>query len=231
MSRPGPRPASAATPAALLRIAALSEADGARAAQLLARAFRDNPLNLGVIRSRSADRRRRVNAHGMRGLLPVALRRGLVRAAYLEQELVAVLIAARPYGYPLPPPPLASRLRTWAGQGWGVAQRWRRVFDALDARHPQQPHWYLGILGVDSERQRRGIGGRLLREWLAQVDADGGAAYLETDRRENVAFYARAGFEVVGELRVLEVPVWLMLRPRVGALQAARLSPPGEVGY
>jgi ribosomal protein S18 acetylase RimI-like enzyme len=37
-------------------------------------------------------------------------------------------------------------------------------------------------------------------------------AYLETDKPENVRFYERFGFEVVGEEEVLGVPNWFMLR-------------------
>ena len=42
-------------------------------------------------------------------------------------------------------------------------------------------------------------------------------AYLETDKRENVAFYERFGFEVVGEDEVLGVRNWFMLRSSKGA--------------
>ena len=55
------------------------------------------------------------------------------------------------------------------------------------------PHWYLSVLGVEPSQQGRGIGSTLLRDWLGQVDGDEMPAYLETDRRENVAFYARWG--------------------------------------
>jgi hypothetical protein len=38
-------------------------------------------------------------------------------------------------------------------------------------------------------------------------------AYLETDKPENVRFYERFGFEVVGEEEVIGVPNWYMARP------------------
>jgi hypothetical protein len=50
----------------------------------------------------------------------------------------------------------------------------------------------------------------------AQMDAVGEAAYLETDKPENVRFYERFGFEVVGEEEVLGVPNWFMIRPARG---------------
>ena len=52
-----------------------------------------------------------------------------------------------------------------------------------------------------------------LAHWLEQVDRDGAPAYLETDVEANVAFYARAGFRIEGESRILDVPIWRMRRP------------------
>jgi hypothetical protein len=38
-------------------------------------------------------------------------------------------------------------------------------------------------------------------------------SYLETDRRENLAFYERAGFGVQSEEEIVGVPVWRRARP------------------
>lgn len=183
------------------------------AALLLAAAFRDNPLNVAVIRSADPERRLRSNAHGMRSLLPVAQAGGFALGARAEGTLLAVLVCAPPFGYPLPAPALPSRLRCVAGQGWRVARRWRRVFEALAALHPSEPHWYLATLGVAPAWQRRGVGRRLLGHWLQGPDRDGCPAYLETDRRENLAFYAGSGFELEGADEVLGTRIWRMRRP------------------
>jgi len=49
---------------------------------------------------------------------------------------------------------------------------------------------------------------------VARFDAAGEAAFLETDKPENVRFYARFGFEVVDEASPFGVRTWFMLRPR-----------------
>jgi len=180
---------------------------------LLARAFRDNPLNLAVLAGRDGDARVRANAAGMRATLASALVHGHVLAARSGGRPRAVLIAAPPAGWPLPLPPLHLRLLTLAGQGLAAARRWREVFHALAAEHPTASHAYLCTLGVAPEHQRRGAGRALLEAWLAELDRDGARAYLETDRAENVPFYRRAGFRVVGETPVLGVRVWRMERP------------------
>ena len=45
------------------------------------------------------------------------------------------------------------------------------------------------------------------------MDAGRSAAYLETDKAENVTFYQRFGFRVTAQEDVLGVPNWFMLRP------------------
>lgn len=198
-----------------VELAALTRDSIEDTALALARAFRDNPLNRAVIASDDPQRRLTCNRHGMRALLPVALRSGDVRVARRGGRSIGALISTPPGGFPLPPSGIASRLRTLFGQGWRVTQRWAEVFDALAWRHPAEPHWYLGTLGVAPEHQRVGVGGALLRGWLAAVDRDGMPAYLETDREENLAFYGAAGFRVTEQPEVLGVSVWCMWRAAV----------------
>ena len=205
----GDRACDAAEP----RIGPLSAAEVPPLAAVLARAFRDNPLNVAVIQSDDPVFRIRCNFHGMWALLPVAQARGQVLAARLEGRLAGALVATNPYGYPLPAPPLLARFRCFWGQGWRVARRWARVFESLAALHPLEPLGYLGTLGVDPSLQGRGVGRALLGRWLAGLDREATGAYLETDRCENVAFYQRSGFRVLGETQVLGARIWRMRRP------------------
>jgi ribosomal protein S18 acetylase RimI-like enzyme len=194
-------------------IAPLRDADRERAVELLARAFRDNPLNLAVIGSGNPERRLRSNRLGTALLLPVAQAHGEVWAAHLGRELLGVLVGTPPGAYPLPPGAWGPRLRCLVGQGWRVARGWARVFEALDALHPPGPHWYLGTLGVDARHRGRGVGAALLRHWVERAEDDAASAYLETDLLENLGFYEREGFRVVREAEVLGVRVWCMQRP------------------
>jgi len=107
-------------------------------------------------------------------------------------------------------------LRGWVGHGWRVARRWEEVFEAFEALHPDEPHWYLGTLGVVASARRRGVGTALLSRWLARVDRDGAPAYLETDSARNIRFYERAGFSPEAEFSILGVRAWRMKRPPAG---------------
>ncbi len=82
---------------------------------------------------------------------------------------------------------------------------------------PDEPTWYLQILGVAPSQQGRGIGSRLIAPALALADAKGEPAYLETGEEINLRFYERAGFQVreaAAQLAPAPGPThWTMYRP------------------
>lgn len=80
-------------------------------------------------------------------------------------------------------------------------------------RDTDTPHWHLGPVAVDPDLQGQGIGSALLQAFCDHVDANGDAAWLETDKPENVRFYERFGFQVAHQEDILGVPNWFMLRP------------------
>jgi len=57
--------------------------------------------------------------------------------------------------------------------------------------------WYLFLLGVEPSRQRRGLGGALMRPVLERADSGQLACYLETENERNVAFYQKQGFDLI----------------------------------
>ncbi len=87
-------------------------------------------------------------------------------------------------------------------------------WDKLERAHPRRPpHFYLAVLGTEPEAQGRGLGSAVLGGVLEQCDSDGVGAYLESSKERNVDFYARHGFRVLDEIRLLRGPVmWKMWR-------------------
>lgn len=59
---------------------------------------------------------------------------------------------------------------------------------------PVEPHFYLGVLGVDPAHQGEGIGGVLVEPALAACDSGGFVAHLESSNPVNIPFYERLGF-------------------------------------
>jgi ribosomal protein S18 acetylase RimI-like enzyme len=87
------------------------------------------------------------------------------------------------------------------------------VFERMGSYHPPEPHWYLPLIGVDPDCQRRGYGAALLGPTLAQCDHEGVAAYLESSNPANLSLYQRHGFEVLATIQVgSSPPIFPMLR-------------------
>lgn len=105
-----------------------------------------------------------------------------------------------------PPDPRRARIgQTVAAaadavRGFGLGlPRAVRSLRTLSRQHPTRPpHWYLQTLGA--AQPGIGIGGSLLREGLARVDASRMPAYLESSAPGNVPLYEKFGFRVVGEI-------------------------------
>jgi GNAT superfamily N-acetyltransferase len=87
-------------------------------------------------------------------------------------------------------------------------------FAGMERHHPRSPpHWYLAVLGTDPVAQGQGLGSAVLAPVLERCDEDGVGAYLESSKESNIAFYARHGFRVTGELRLPRGPrLWPMWR-------------------
>ena len=65
--------------------------------------------------------------------------------------------------------------------------------------HPAEPHWYLAAIGSDPTVRGQGFGQVLMRSRLQRCDAECCPAYLESSKPENVPYYERFGFTVVGD--------------------------------
>lgn len=81
------------------------------------------------------------------------------------------------------------------------------VFAQMSDCHPDEPHWYLPMIGVIPTMQRRGHGAALMRHALRLSDQTGMPAYLEATSRRSVSFYKRLGFQVTGEIAVGDCPI------------------------
>ncbi len=86
--------------------------------------------------------------------------------------------------------------------------------ELLASLKPPEDHWYLDTIATAPEWRRRGLGARLLDHDLAVRDAAGDACVLDTHTPENIAFYARRGFEVTAEGQLPGGPdLYVMVRP------------------
>ncbi|MGH3558265.1 MAG: GNAT family N-acetyltransferase [Mycobacterium sp.] len=91
---------------------------------------------------------------------------------------------------------LPSIIRTFGYRSMAA----RGVIDLMMRHHPEEPHWYLAVLGSDTTVRGRGFGQALMRSRLDRCDAEHCPAYLESSKPENVPYYERFGFTVTGEV-------------------------------
>jgi len=97
--------------------------------------------------------------------------------------------------------------------GLANSSRALSVLGTMEKVHPEEPHWYLAVLGTATEHQGKGVGSALITPILDKCDTEGVPAYLESSKESNIPFYSRHGFEVTGEVNVKNGPsLWPMWR-------------------
>lgn len=114
----------------------------------------------------------------------------------------------------------ATRREEWLmkpGFIWAFRSRARaseQVAELMKQNHPEEPHWYLMLLGSDPTVRGAGFGHALMRSRLDRCDAEGAPAYLENSNPKNEAYYMRFGFEVTGEIKLPDggPTLWTMWR-------------------
>jgi ribosomal protein S18 acetylase RimI-like enzyme len=68
------------------------------------------------------------------------------------------------------------------------------IAEAMENNHPSERHFYLTFIAVSPEYRGVGLGSRILKATLKQIDAAGSAAYVENSNPKNTTFYERSGF-------------------------------------
>jgi len=87
-----------------------------------------------------------------------------------------------------------------AGAGRATADGVLELMSQFEAARPDEPHFYLSVIGTHDAHRGHGHGMGLLAENLALVDAAGVAAYLESSNPANDVRYERLGFVPHGKI-------------------------------
>ena len=197
--------------------------DIAQTAQMLARAFGDDPV-FGWFLPAEGSRHRRLRRYFTTELHHESLSHSAVEVAHVEGHVAAAAVWFPPgTGSGTEVSALPGYLRAF-GHRIGTVSRYQSV--AVRTHPRDEPHWYLAIIGVDPLRQGHGLGAALLRSRLRRCDQEGLAAYLESSKLANVPLYQHFGFHVTGSLDLPEgAPVVnTMWRPANVRLARGRLS-------
>lgn len=81
-----------------------------------------------------------------------------------------------------------------------AVRRGARITEQMKRAHPEEPHWYLAVIGSDPQVRGTGLGQALMQSRLDRCDAEHAPAYLESSNPDNIGYYQRFGFEVTGEI-------------------------------
>ncbi len=184
------------------------------AAEVLARAFCDDPLLISILRGLNAEKRlgrlKLVFELTLKTLGP----KRMLLAIEQANQIYGVALVYPPGTYP---PSFLSYFyilsKAVLRKGFYGLGRWLKWSRSIRKRHPKEPHYYLEFIGVDPPYQRMGIGSLILSEMVRLADQERACCYLETANPNNLPFYQRFGFERIGEERIIGVPIWFMKRP------------------
>jgi GNAT superfamily N-acetyltransferase len=188
-------------------------ADIRRVSGVLARAFYDDPVTMWMVPDNES------RARGLPRMFATLTRRHFLSRGGSE---LASRDGAIGGGTLWDPPGLhkTSRLEELMMMpGFMLAFRSRagasqQVMEIMEEKHPEEPHWYLMIIGTDPTVRGAGFGQALMLSRLDRCDQEGAPAYLEASKEDLVPYYSRFGFEVTGEIKLPDggPTVWPMWR-------------------
>ncbi len=201
-----------------------------QAAEMAARALRDNPVSIAVYGPRPNRRTRGLLTTflWMLSLLrrqPIVARRGesivgLAAIAPPDQCFLRQMAAkgrelrirGKEVGLtmaPLPPRLVLPLLRL----GPRTLSRMSTWGEIVSRHDPSEAHQHVELVAVEPELQGKGIGSMLMGRAMSEMQQADGMPYLETDTMRNVSFYRRFGFEVLGDAQILGAATWFMGKP------------------
>ena len=182
------------------------------AAHVVAVAMRTNPSHVAVFQGHADEEIQRAT-----GVFEILFQNspGTTLVARQEGKLVGVLRMVQSPFCLGPPPEAAQMLEPIMKKALGDSfSRFNEWFSVWIQNDPKEPHWHLGPNGVLPEVQGQGIATQVLTRLCEQIDTDRIAAYLETDKPENVRLYERFGFKVTSETtEPFGVRTYFMWRP------------------
>ena len=131
-----------------------------------------------------------------------------------HDELAAVALVNPPLGGPVIPS-LQPHFERWRdGAGKPVFGRFLEFAKATEPFEPDEPFYFLSLIGVPRRYQGRGYA-RLLLDALhgmSRDDPESAGVVLTTETADNVRLYEHFGYRVSGRAMVGDVPSWLLYR-------------------
>ena len=185
-----------------------------KAAEVISRAFYDDPLYSYIIPDESE--RRKFSPYIFKAYIWYCLQFGEVYATSPNLEGITLWLPSE-FSYITP-----ERAKE-CGDEVFFYRLGRKYLERLSVTaHPndvheqlvKEPHIYLMVIAVDPKFQRRGFGRKLLLPMLEHLDRNNLKCYLDTNKKSNVLFYQNFGFRILKEFEIEDTRIinWSMLR-------------------
>jgi len=199
------------------------------AVEVVTQAFYDNPLSAALFRKVEPEKRIPKLRRVYRGALNAALLYGKSYIVRRGGRVVAVSIAYGPGQYPLSLPAVALNAVGILSLGPFVSRVYAKQNRHARTQHPQDPHWFIYVLGILPGHQNEGYGAAILNHISRMADADGCVTHLQTPVEEQVGWYQKQGYEVVSETDtpgINGLHFWVMERQPRKRTARKRSTPP-----
>jgi len=184
-----------------------------QAAQVLGRAFADEPVSVAVLKKFTLEGRIRALTNDFSDEILLCLQKGYPLHISEAGKVNAAAVIYPPGAYPLPG---ASQwlllLKSFIKNGFYDIRDWIHWLDEVEKIHPKKPHYYLEYIGVEPLLQGKSFGSAIMQHLIGKADEMCVGCYLENANPNNLAFYKRFAFKVIAEKEILGIPAWFMWR-------------------
>ena len=198
----------------------LERGERVAAARVLGDAFLDDPV-WSWIGPRRRGRRQLANRVAYHAILVGSMRHeARIRTAREpgapDGEILGISVAFDPGEWPIPDSATLLQAGWLLIAGPAPVRRGLRIDREMRSTHISHPHVYLWFLATAPAHQGRGVGRALLDDLHSHAAEIDTPCYLEASKEDNVPYYERSGYEVIGEVAVPDAPkLWRMERPGV----------------
>lgn len=185
-----------------------------KAAEIISRAFHDDPLHVYIIPDESE--RKKYLPYLFKAYIWYCLQFGVVYASSPNLEGITLWVPSE-FAYITP-----ERSKECGDEVffYVLGQKYLErlsVTSYVNDIHEQlikEPHIYLMVIAVDPKSQRKGFGRKLLHPMIEYLDENNLKCYLDTNKKSNVLYYQNFGFNVVKEFEIESTGItnWSMLR-------------------
>lgn len=199
-----------------VRLGTLPKSVRSQAIKLLTDAFIDDPLMAFIMED--------LASHGLRkrGLgaimdYSLAIREHLgwpIFSAWEGENLAGLGLCSLPEKQAWPQWLVDQIDQTKLILGTKATQRLEAYGEIVANARPEEPHIFLGVLGVDPSAQGHGFGRKLLNKVQDFSDHFPGSkgVFLDTAGESNVAFYEHCGYQIVGHHAMDTIDIWCLFR-------------------